>query len=135
MPEYRRSIIEGGIFFFTVDTYNRLPILTSSEARKLLRAAWENVRDRFPFVIDAVCLLPEGDADYSKRSGEIKRLFTKGYLGQIGAGEIRNEWRQRRGEAASGMAMVEFSPVCEEGILRAGMGRSGWGGGEEDGLW
>jgi putative transposase len=111
MPEYRRLFIEGGTFFFTVVTYNRLPILTSPEARRLLRWAWENVRERFPFVIDVVCLLPEhtygciwtlpeGDADNSKRWGEIKRLFTKGYLEQIGPGESRNESRKRRGEAA-----------------------------------
>jgi putative transposase len=100
MPEYRRSFIEGGTFFFTVVTYNRLPILTSTQARQVLRTAWENVRERYPFAIDAVCLLPEADANYSKRWGEIKRLFTKGYLDQIGPGEIRNESRRRRGEAA-----------------------------------
>jgi len=32
MPEYRRSYIEGGTYFFTVVTYNRRPILTSTEA-------------------------------------------------------------------------------------------------------
>ena len=110
MPEYRRSFVEGGTYFFTVVTYNRLPILNSVEARRVLRAAWENVQERFPFSIDAVCLLPEhihciwtlpeGDANYSKRWGEIKRLFTKGYLDQIGPGGIRNESRMRRGEAA-----------------------------------
>ena len=110
MPEYRRSFVEGGTYFFTVVTYNRLPILNSVEARRALRAAWENVQERFPFSIDAVCLLPEhihciwtlpeGDANYSKRWGEIKRLFTKGYLDQIGPGGIRNESRMRRGEAA-----------------------------------
>jgi len=82
----------------------------ASEARRLLRTAWENVPERIPFVIDAVCLLPEhihciwtlpeGDADYSKRWGEIKKLFTKGYLEQIGPGESRNESQKRRGEAA-----------------------------------
>jgi putative transposase len=122
MPEYRRSFVEGGTFFFTVVTYNRLPILTSPEARQLLRAAWENVRERFPFTIDAVCLLPEltygciwtlpeGDADYSKRWGEIKRLFTKGYIDQIGPSETRV------GAEGGGMALVEFSPVCEDGII------------------
>ncbi len=110
MPEYRRLFIEGGTYFFTVVTYHRLPILTSSQARALLRAAWQNVRQRFPFSIDAVCLLPdhihaiwtlpEEDADYSKRWGEIKRLFTRGYLDQIGPGETRNQSRRRRGEAA-----------------------------------
>lgn len=110
MPEYRRARIEGGTYFFTVVTYNRLPILTTVEARKLLRSAWVDVRERFPFTIDAVCLLPdhlhciwvlpEGDANFSVRWKEIKRLFTRGYLDQVGTGEIRSASRLRRGEAA-----------------------------------
>jgi putative transposase len=110
MPEYRRSRIAGGIFFFTVVTYYRLPIQTTIEARKLLRPAWEDVQGRFPFTIDSVCLLPEhlhtiwimpdGDANYSLRWKEIKRLFTRGYLEQVGPGENRNDSRKSRGEAA-----------------------------------
>jgi putative transposase len=46
MPEYRRSFIEGGSYFFTVVTFNRLPILTNPTARKLLRAAWLNVQQK-----------------------------------------------------------------------------------------
>ena len=88
--------MEGGTYFFTVVTYNRLPILTTAKARKLLRSAWEDVREHFPFTVDAVCLLPEhlhciwvlpeGDANYSVRWKEIKRSFTKGYLDQVGPG-------------------------------------------------
>ena len=110
MPEYRRSRIAGGTYFFTVVTYNRRPLLATDTARKLLRQAWVDVRGRFPFDIDSVCLLPdhlhciwslpEGDADYSVRWKEIKRVFTKGYVNQVGPGEIRNESRLRRGEAA-----------------------------------
>ena len=110
MPEYRRSLIEGGTYFFTVVTYNRRPILTSTEARKLLRSAWMDVCGRFPFATNAVCLLPDHihciwtlpdrDINYSVRWKEIKRLFTKSYLEQIGPGDIRSESRVRRGEAA-----------------------------------
>jgi putative transposase len=110
MPEYRRSYIEGGTYFFTVVTYNHWPILTSTEARKLLRSAWIDVCGRFPFATDAVCLLPDHihciwtlpdrDINYSVRWKEIKRLFTKSYLEQIGPGDIRSESRVRRGEAA-----------------------------------
>ena len=59
---------------------------------------------------DAVCLLPEhlhciwtlpeGDADYAVRWKNIKRLFTRSYLKQVGPGGARNASRQRRGEAA-----------------------------------
>jgi REP element-mobilizing transposase RayT len=52
MLEYRRALIAGGTFFFTVVTYKWQPILTSPEARPILRAAiwqrrfWEHtIRD------------------------------------------------------------------------------------------
>ena len=110
MPQYRRAWIEGGTYFFTVVTYNRRPILTTDDARPLLHSAWMDVRTRFPFSTLAVCLLPdhlhclwslpEGDANYPVRWKEIKRLFTKSYLSQIGPGEPRNASRLKRNEAA-----------------------------------
>jgi putative transposase len=110
MPDYRRAKLTGGSYFFTVVTFNRLPILTAAAAHKLLHDAWVNTRERFPFQTEAVVLLPdhlhtiwtlpEGDANFSVRWKEIKRLFTRDYLQQIGPGEYRNESRQKRGEAA-----------------------------------
>ena len=110
MPQYRRSRLEGGTYFFTVVTYNRLPILTGDEARGLLHSAWIEACRRSPFETVAVCLLPEhihciwslpeGDADYARRWSEIKRFFTKGYLLHLGSGEARNESRLKRREAA-----------------------------------
>jgi putative transposase len=47
-----------------------------------------------------VCIPPEGDADYSTRWKEIKRLFTQGYLDQVLTGEIRNTPCLSRGEAS-----------------------------------
>lgn len=109
MPNYRRNY-EGGTYFFTVVTYHRLPILTTPDARRLLRAAWLAVGAKMPFAIDAVCLLPnhihciwtlpENDQDYSMLWQEIKRIFTQRYLCEVGAGEERNLSRQKRGEAA-----------------------------------
>jgi putative transposase len=111
MPDYRRSWVPGGTYFFTVVTYHRQPILTSDLSRQLLRQAWIDVKHRFPFTVDAFCLLPdhirciwilpEDDANYTMRWKEIKRLFTKGYLEQIGPGEARNPSRLSRGEAAT----------------------------------
>jgi putative transposase len=110
MPEYRRSNISGGTYFFTVVTYHRQPILTTKESRHILRSAWVNVMERYPFTIDAICLLPDHlhciwtlpdeDMNYSLRWGEIKKLFSKEYLKRIGVKEIRNESRIKRGEAA-----------------------------------
>lgn len=110
MPEYRRSRIGGGTFFFTVVTFARQPIFTSEPARRILHHAWKDVMDRFPYILDAVCLLPdhihciwtlpEEDSNYSVRWKEIKRLFTKDFLAEIGTGEHRNKSRQKRNEAA-----------------------------------
>jgi putative transposase len=110
MPEYRRLLLEGGTFFFTVVTYRRLPILTSPVSRNLLRLAWEKTMERYPFTTDALCLLPDhlhciltlpqGDTNYSIRWGEIKRIFSKAYLQKTGEGEPRNESPRKRGEAA-----------------------------------
>lgn len=110
MPEDRRSHVAGGTYFFTLVTYHRLPILTTSEGRQLLRSAWIDTRDRFPFTTLAICLLPEhihciwtlpdGDANYPVRWKEIKRLFTRSYRDHVGTGEARNLSRVKRGEAA-----------------------------------
>ncbi|MGD0006236.1 MAG: transposase [Anaerolineaceae bacterium] len=109
MPEYRRSILEGGTFFFTVVTYNRRPILTTPVAREILHSAWITVQERFPFKTDAVCLLPEhihciwtlpeGDSNYSVRWKEIKRLFTRDYTYQVGPGKFHNKSHQKQREA------------------------------------
>jgi putative transposase len=109
MSNYRRSKGEGGTFFFTVVTYDRQPILTNPQSIKIMREAWKNTNKRFPFETVAVCFLPEhihtiwtlpeGDADYSKRWGEIKRLFSKEYLELEGIEGPRNESRKKRGEA------------------------------------
>ncbi len=109
MPNYRR--LYGGIaYYFTVVTYNRLPILTGNQSRMALHDAWNIVEKRFPFRTNAICLLPdhihaiwtlpEEDQNYSLRWKEIKRQFTKRYLLEIGDGEQRNLARQERGEAA-----------------------------------
>jgi len=109
MPEYRRSLIRGGTFFFTVVTYRRQPILTSLQARTIPHLAWDKVNQRFPFVTNAICLLPdhihciwtlpEGDTNYAIRWGEIKKQFTKAYHRQIGHGEQPNLSRLTRGES------------------------------------
>ena len=87
MSNYRRSSTMGGTFFFTVVTYRRQTFLTEAFARQFLREAIVEVRKTQPFIIDAWVLLPdhlhciwtlpENDADFSKRWGRIKALFSK----------------------------------------------------------
>jgi putative transposase len=87
MPEYRRSKVEGGTYFFTVVTYHRLPILTNEIARGILHSAWINTKQRFPFETLAVCLLPDhlhciwtlppDDGDFATRWRLVKTWFTR----------------------------------------------------------
>lgn len=109
MPEYLRSRVEGGTYFFTIVTYQRKPILTSDSSRHILHDAWIRTQERFPFETVAVCLLPDhlhciwtlpqGDSDYSKRWKVIKEFFTRDYLDKIGPGLERSKSRINRREA------------------------------------
>jgi len=109
MPNYRRSFVAGGTFFFTVVTFERRPILTSELARRLLRNAWKKVQQEHPFSVIAVCLLPdhfhclislpEDDWDYPLRWRAIKGIFSREYKKAGGEIGIRNEelaiWQRR----------------------------------------
>ena len=109
MPEYRRSYLPGGTFFFTVVTYKRHQILTNQISRTLLHDAFQNVKNRYPFRVDTICLLPdhlhciwtlpEGDSNYAMRLKEIKRIFSRQYGKQFGSSEKRNQSREKRQES------------------------------------
>jgi len=85
MPEYRRVYVEGGTYFITLVTFDRGPIFNNAHTRKILRDSWNNVTQRFPFITDAFCLLPDhlhtimtlsdGDANYSMRVREINEFL------------------------------------------------------------
>ncbi len=88
MPNYIR-FYSGNLWFFTVVTHRRIPILTNESARNCLREAILHCRERYPFTIAAWVLLPdhmhciwgliEDDLDYSRRWSIIKRKFTQAY--------------------------------------------------------
>jgi putative transposase len=83
MPEYRRATVAGGTYFFTVNTHRRQTILTEAPVRLALREGIQLARECFPFEIRAWVLLPDhlhciwklpdGDAEFAKRWGIIKR--------------------------------------------------------------
>lgn len=43
MPEYRRNRVQGGAYFFTVVTYNRLPILTGRGPVFIAMSGWDGM--------------------------------------------------------------------------------------------
>jgi putative transposase len=87
MPNYRRAIVPGGTFFFTVVTWQRRPVLCNPDLRAALREAITNVRGTHPVTIDAwvllhdhlhcVWTLPDGDGDFAVRWAMIKRFVTR----------------------------------------------------------
>ena len=86
MPNYRRAFLPGGCWFFTVALLERRNTLLVDHIA-ILRDAVARTRERFPFEIDAVVVLPDHlhamwtlpprDADFSTRWRLIKTRFAK----------------------------------------------------------
>jgi putative transposase len=87
MPDYRRTHVSGGTYFFTVNTYRRRSMLMEDNVRQALRQGIERARRTLPFEIDAWVLLPDhlhclwtlplGDNNYSARWAIIKREVSR----------------------------------------------------------
>jgi putative transposase len=110
MSEYRRAVIHGGTYFFTVVTHQRRGSLTSPLARQSLRRAFFETRQRYPFSVEAIVLLPDhihciwtlpaDDADYSTRWRLIKARFTRSWIALGSTGGECNSSRRAHGEQA-----------------------------------
>ena len=112
MPNYRRWRQPGGVYFFTLVSHQRCPILIEPTFRVALREAWEATRSERPFETPAVVLLPdhlhclwrlpEGDDDYSTRWRMIKTRVTRALGGRaapVGSSRERRRegsvWQRR----------------------------------------
>jgi putative transposase len=94
MPNYVRWRERGAAYFFTVVTYGRRRLLCRPVARSILREAFAHARQRWPFDLFAIVLLPDHlhclwslppeDGDFPKRWAAIKREFSRNYLGAGG---------------------------------------------------
>jgi putative transposase len=98
MVNYRRNLVPGGTYFFTVTLQDR-----SSDCLvryvEWLRAAFRHARQKQPFVVEAIAILPDhlhciwtlppGDANYSHRWRLIKSTFSHS-LHSAGANAKRN---------------------------------------------
>ena len=103
MTNYRRSRIAGASYFFTVNLADRSQALLTQHI-VLLRSAFEYTRERHPFIVDAIVVLPEhmhaiwtlpdGDSDFALRWRLIKTVFSRGFP----HGEHRSNSRQSKGE-------------------------------------
>jgi putative transposase len=110
MSDYIRKRSPGGTFFFTIRLADRSSDLL---VRKIadLRRAMRDTKQRHPFEIDAIVILPnvihtiwilpEGDTDYPNRVGMLKSRFSRSQpmpahrtLTQIKRGE-KAIWQRR----------------------------------------
>jgi putative transposase len=104
MPNYRRAFVEGGCWFFTVNLLQRRSTLLIDEI-ELLREAMRATRNRYPYHIDAIVILPDhihtvwtlppGDADFSLRWRLIKTRFAKALPKQERLSAVRRARSER----------------------------------------
>jgi len=109
MTGYRRRYGMGRRFFFTVVTHRRRQFLTDDAARRCLRESWEIERQRRPFEVVALVLLPDhlhciwkmpaDDDDYSLRWSQIKHGFSSRYKQCGGLESAQSESRLKKREA------------------------------------
>jgi putative transposase len=107
---YRRNLLPGGTFFFTVTLDDRRSSVLVDHVDKL-RHAFRVARAERPFTIEAIVVLPDhlhvimtlpdNDADFSGRWRRIKSSFTH-QLAVSGAPISRN----RRGEFSVAKAVL-----------------------------
>ncbi len=103
MTNYRRSIVSGASYFFTVNLADRSSTLLTDQI-DLLRTSFAYVQKHHPFTIDAIVVLPDhlhciwtlpdGDSNFSTRWRLIKTVFSRG----VPIGENRSVSRQSKGE-------------------------------------
>lgn len=144
MPNYRRPRNPGGMYFFTVVTQERRPVLTTEEVRSALRAAIHQARATLPFDIEAWVLLPDhlhciwslppDDGNFSARWAIIKRQVSRecSPMVDVSSGisrKRRNEhafWQRRfwehqirdEDDLAKHLDYVHWNPV-KHGFVRA----------------
>ncbi|MFA5242651.1 MAG: transposase [Sulfuricella sp.] len=103
MTNYRRNRVPGACYFFTVNLAGRSQSLLVDHINSL-RSAFRYTRDRHPFTVDAIVVLPEhlhavwtlpeGDNDFALRWRLIKTMFSRTIPGT----EPRSASRQEKGE-------------------------------------
>jgi putative transposase len=124
--KYRRLLIPGGTYFFTLATYHRKKIFHIPHHIDLLHESCRRVQTRHPFIILAAVILPdhlhmiwtlpEHDADFSMRWRLIKAGFTIEYAKITGDAQ---PWQNRYWEHYLGndqdlerhITYIHYNPV------------------------
>jgi putative transposase len=102
---YRRSQVQGGTYFFTINLLNRKSTLLIDEMNHF-RNALQKVKTKHPFKIDALVVmpehlhllitLPERDLDYAKRISLLKSYFSRGIVLKSPISSSRRQKREKQ---------------------------------------
>jgi putative transposase len=105
MSNYRRVVVPGGCFFFTVVTYERRPVFAEDAAVARLREGFRRVMAGRGFTIDAMVVLPDHlhciwrlpaeDRDYWTRWRLIKHYVARGFSTGINGRGEKKVWQRR----------------------------------------
>ncbi len=141
MTAYRRNVVAGGTYFFTVNLADRRGSLLTDNI-DLLRTAFRATRLRHPFTIEAIAVLPdhlhaiwtlpEGDGDFATRWRLIKTMFSRGLprAEAVSASRLRKHeraiWQRRYWEHsirddddfARHIDYIHFNPVKHGHVQR-----------------
>ena len=70
MPNYRRAIVAGGTYFFTIVTYNRTKLFSDPAAVSILGDTIGEAKQEWPVTIDAIVFATRSlayDLDFASR--------------------------------------------------------------------
>ena len=104
MSDYKRMYVPGATCFFTVVTFNRLPVFNSPNHITLLRESFRYVIQKKPFVVKAAAVMPNHihciwemntDVDYSTRWQMIKTQFCRTLRSRYPAWRRQRIWQPR----------------------------------------
>jgi putative transposase len=128
MADYRRNYLAGGTYFFTAVIYRRRRLLTTNRGRQCLRQALHEIRQKWPFQIVAIVLLPDhlhtvwtlprGDARYPLRWRRVKEEFTRRFLKSGGTELLQSESRKSHGQRGIWQRRYWEHTVCDEDDLK-----------------
>ncbi len=129
MSDYRRAVIPGGCFFFTVVTHDRKKLFSEKSHVDRLREGFRRVQESHPFLIDAIVILPdhlhtvwrlpEGDGNFSLRWRLIKHYTATSIDTATNERGEKQVWQRRFWEHAvrdeedwrSHVDYVHYNPV------------------------
>ncbi len=105
MSHYRRAYINGGMYFFTLVTYKRKPLLCSPKSIIRLRESFRYIIKKYPFEITGIVILPDhmhcilqmppNDFNFSIRWNHFKRYYSIGMNSPSNQRREKMIWQRR----------------------------------------